>query len=150
MENVATHPAMASRLRVRGGVLIGVWRIVGRDFSSPGRCFRAPMQLAAAFPLKCALIPELPVPTTLLQSNLPGLTLIHRGKVRDVYALSERELLIVASDRLSAFDLPPLREHVGAHRQVRCASSGAGDVGMVIELAPSLCRGEWLVGFRLR
>jgi phosphoribosylaminoimidazole-succinocarboxamide synthase len=45
------------------------------------------------------------VPTTLLQSNLPGLNLIHRGKVRDVYALSERELLIVATDRLSAFDV---------------------------------------------
>jgi len=45
------------------------------------------------------------VPTTLLQSDLPGLDLIHRGKVRDVYALSPRELLIVASDRLSAFDV---------------------------------------------
>jgi phosphoribosylaminoimidazole-succinocarboxamide synthase len=39
------------------------------------------------------------------QSNLPELNLIHRGKVRDVYALSERELLIVATDRLSAFDV---------------------------------------------
>jgi len=45
------------------------------------------------------------MPTTLSESNLPGLNLIHRGKVRDVYALSERELLIVASDRLSAFDV---------------------------------------------
>jgi len=45
------------------------------------------------------------VPTTLLQSNLPGLELIHRGKVRDVYALSAHELLIVATDRLSAFDV---------------------------------------------
>ncbi|MFT3791062.1 MAG: phosphoribosylaminoimidazolesuccinocarboxamide synthase [Rudaea sp.] len=45
------------------------------------------------------------MPTTLLQSNLPGLNLIHRGKVRDVYALSAQELLIVASDRLSAFDV---------------------------------------------
>jgi len=45
------------------------------------------------------------VPTTLHQSNLPGLDLIHRGKVRDVYALSARELLIVATDRLSAFDV---------------------------------------------
>jgi phosphoribosylaminoimidazole-succinocarboxamide synthase len=45
------------------------------------------------------------VPTTLLQSNLPGLELVHRGKVRDVYALSDAELLIVASDRLSAFDV---------------------------------------------
>jgi phosphoribosylaminoimidazole-succinocarboxamide synthase len=48
---------------------------------------------------------EVAVPTTLLQSNLPGLELIHRGKVRDVYALSTSELLIVASDRLSAFDV---------------------------------------------
>jgi phosphoribosylaminoimidazole-succinocarboxamide synthase len=45
------------------------------------------------------------VPTTLHQSTLPGLNLVHRGKVRDVYALSAHELLIVASDRLSAFDV---------------------------------------------
>src|SRR5579885_2675571 len=45
------------------------------------------------------------MPTTLSASNLPGLNLLHRGKVRDVYALSERELLIVATDRLSAFDV---------------------------------------------
>jgi phosphoribosylaminoimidazole-succinocarboxamide synthase len=45
------------------------------------------------------------VPTVLSESNLPGLELIHRGKVRDVYALSRDELLIVASDRLSAFDV---------------------------------------------
>ena len=45
------------------------------------------------------------MPTILHQSNLPELTLLHRGKVRDVYALSPEELLIVASDRLSAFDV---------------------------------------------
>ena len=45
------------------------------------------------------------MPTTLLQSNLPGLELIHRGKVRDVYALSDDRLLMVATDRLSAFDV---------------------------------------------
>ena len=45
------------------------------------------------------------MPTVLSESNLPGLELIHRGKVRDVYALSADELLIVASDRLSAFDV---------------------------------------------
>jgi len=45
------------------------------------------------------------VPTTLSESRLPGLDLIHRGKVRDVYALSAQELLIVATDRLSAFDV---------------------------------------------
>ena len=45
------------------------------------------------------------MPTTLSSSDLSGLNLIHRGKVRDVYALSARELLIVATDRLSAFDV---------------------------------------------
>jgi phosphoribosylaminoimidazole-succinocarboxamide synthase len=45
------------------------------------------------------------LPTSLLQSDLPGLGLIHRGKVRDVYGLPGSRLLIVASDRLSAFDV---------------------------------------------
>jgi phosphoribosylaminoimidazole-succinocarboxamide synthase len=40
----------------------------------------------------------------LLSSQLP-LPLLHRGKVRDVYALGDHELLIVATDRLSAFDV---------------------------------------------
>ncbi|MBS0225481.1 MAG: phosphoribosylaminoimidazolesuccinocarboxamide synthase [Proteobacteria bacterium] len=43
--------------------------------------------------------------TTLSQSDLPGLDLIHRGKVRDVYDLHDGRLLMVASDRLSAFDV---------------------------------------------
>jgi phosphoribosylaminoimidazole-succinocarboxamide synthase len=45
------------------------------------------------------------VPTTLHTSNLPGLPLLHRGKVRDVYGLPGERLLMVASDRLSAFDV---------------------------------------------
>jgi phosphoribosylaminoimidazole-succinocarboxamide synthase len=40
----------------------------------------------------------------LVKSDFPGLQLIKRGKVRDVYAV-EDELLIVASDRMSAFDV---------------------------------------------
>lgn len=40
----------------------------------------------------------------LLQSDLPGVLLLFRGKVRDVYDLGEH-LLLVATDRLSAFDL---------------------------------------------
>jgi len=39
----------------------------------------------------------------LLETNLPGVPLVGRGKVRDVYALDDK-LLIVASDRISAFD----------------------------------------------
>ena len=45
------------------------------------------------------------VSTTLLEANLPGLHLRHRGKVRDVFDLGDERLLIVATDRLSAFDV---------------------------------------------
>lgn len=55
------------------------------------------------------------MPTTLLQSDLPGLPLRHRGKVRDVFDLPRERLpadappgdylLMVATDRLSAFDV---------------------------------------------
>jgi phosphoribosylaminoimidazole-succinocarboxamide synthase len=44
-----------------------------------------------------------PAPAAVWQSELPGLPLSRRGKVRDVYDLGDR-LLIVASDRLSAYD----------------------------------------------
>ena len=47
--------------------------------------------------------------TTLLEADLPGLPLRHRGKVRDVFDLPGDEgnprLLMVATDRLSAFDV---------------------------------------------
>lgn len=41
----------------------------------------------------------------LLESQLPGVPLIRKGKVRDVYAVGENQLLIVATDRISAFDV---------------------------------------------
>jgi phosphoribosylaminoimidazole-succinocarboxamide synthase len=43
--------------------------------------------------------------TALHESNLSSLTLLHRGKVRDLYAVDEQHLLIVQTDRLSAFDV---------------------------------------------
>lgn len=43
--------------------------------------------------------------STLHTSELTGLPLLHRGKVRDVYGLPDNRLLIVATDRLSAFDV---------------------------------------------
>jgi phosphoribosylaminoimidazole-succinocarboxamide synthase len=36
---------------------------------------------------------------------VPPLELLHQGKVRDIYAVDDDRLLIVASDRLSAFDV---------------------------------------------
>ena len=41
---------------------------------------------------------------TVLQTSLSDLKLARRGKVRDVYAVDEESLLIVATDRISAFD----------------------------------------------
>jgi phosphoribosylaminoimidazole-succinocarboxamide synthase len=42
---------------------------------------------------------------TLFNSELSGLELLHRGKVRDIYAIDAAHLLMVATDRLSAFDV---------------------------------------------
>ena len=41
----------------------------------------------------------------LLQSDLKSLPFLHRGKVRDIYAVGDDKLLIVQTDRLSAFDV---------------------------------------------
>ncbi len=41
----------------------------------------------------------------LTESNIPELPLVSRGKVRDLYAVGEDRLLIVATDRISAFDV---------------------------------------------
>lgn len=41
---------------------------------------------------------------TLLQTSLSDLKLLRRGKVRDVYDVDDDSLLIVATDRISAFD----------------------------------------------
>jgi phosphoribosylaminoimidazole-succinocarboxamide synthase len=43
--------------------------------------------------------------SALYQSELSGLRLINRGKVRDIYEVDHDHLLIVTTDRLSAFDV---------------------------------------------
>jgi phosphoribosylaminoimidazole-succinocarboxamide synthase len=43
--------------------------------------------------------------TALHESNLTSLPLLHRGKVRDIYGVDDQHLLIVQTDRLSAFDV---------------------------------------------
>lgn len=41
----------------------------------------------------------------LYESEVPSLALLHRGKVRDIYRVDETHMLIVTTDRLSAFDV---------------------------------------------
>ena len=49
----------------------------------------------------------MPIPSTppLFESTIQSLPLLGRGKVRDIYAVGEDKLLIVTTDRLSAFDV---------------------------------------------
>jgi len=57
-----------------------------------------------------------PAAETVLESDISALKLIKRGKVRDVYEVDKETFLLVATDRLSAFDcvLPTLIPHKGA------------------------------------
>lgn len=41
----------------------------------------------------------------IMQTNLTSLPLLHRGKVRDIYGIDDKTLLVVQTDRLSAFDV---------------------------------------------
>ena len=43
--------------------------------------------------------------STLFESHLKSLEFLHRGKVRDLYAVGRDKLLVIQSDRLSAFDV---------------------------------------------
>ncbi|MDH5649925.1 MAG: phosphoribosylaminoimidazolesuccinocarboxamide synthase [Gammaproteobacteria bacterium] len=45
------------------------------------------------------------IPEILFESNITSLPLIHRGKVRDIYEVDDNTMLIVTTDRLSAFDV---------------------------------------------
>ena len=46
----------------------------------------------------------MPSPVPLTETHLPGLTPLLRGKVRDIYAAGDGALVLVATDRISAFD----------------------------------------------
>ena len=43
--------------------------------------------------------------SVIFESNIENLELIARGKVRDIYCIDDRHMLIVSTDRLSAFDV---------------------------------------------
>jgi phosphoribosylaminoimidazole-succinocarboxamide synthase len=42
---------------------------------------------------------------TLFESSIQSLPLLHKGKVRDIYGIDDQRMLIVTTDRLSAFDV---------------------------------------------
>jgi phosphoribosylaminoimidazole-succinocarboxamide synthase len=54
--------------------------------------------------------------TPLLKTEIKSLKLIHQGKVRDIYDIDDQTMLLVSTDRLSAFDviLPTGIENKGA------------------------------------
>ncbi len=49
--------------------------------------------------------PSLPNSPPMRESHLRGLQRLHQGKVRDIYAVDAQTMLIVTTDRLSAFDV---------------------------------------------
>jgi len=64
-----------------------------------------PVAFPALGPYDASIQPGKAMTDTLLQSSLPSLKLRHRGKVRDIYDVDDRHMLIVTTDRLSAFDV---------------------------------------------
>ena len=45
------------------------------------------------------------MPTPVFETSLKHLPLITRGKVRDIYDVDDNHMLIITTDRLSAFDV---------------------------------------------
>ncbi len=43
--------------------------------------------------------------SAIAETNITSLPMVHRGKVRDIYAVGDDHLLMIATDRLSAFDV---------------------------------------------
>jgi phosphoribosylaminoimidazole-succinocarboxamide synthase len=59
----------------------------------------------------------------LLQTHLQSLPLVYRGKVRDSYAVGDDKLLIVTTDRLSAFDVVMAQPIPGKGRVLNALSN---------------------------
>src|SRR5438477_7060239 len=70
-----------------------------RPFDFLLRCARIPLNLQE----KCSVSPAATM-SVIRETNFPGIAPAARGKVRDIYDLNDK-LLIVATDRLSAFDV---------------------------------------------
>jgi phosphoribosylaminoimidazole-succinocarboxamide synthase len=81
----------------------------GHDIGCVGQAHFTGARRFAHLPAPGQLLPmspsNLPASPTLFESNLKSRNRIHQGKVRDIYALGEDHLLIVTTDRMSAFDV---------------------------------------------
>ena len=60
---------------------------------------------AATFPSPDSAMSEPRPGQPLFESRIASLPRVHKGKVRDIYAVGDDKLLIVTTDRLSAFDV---------------------------------------------
>jgi phosphoribosylaminoimidazole-succinocarboxamide synthase len=92
-----------------GALLMGVL-LLARSMDQGGRRNPSiPCPAAAAIPDphpdSAYHIDPAPMPEALHSSHIASLPLVHRGKVRDIYAVGDQELLIVTTDRISAFDV---------------------------------------------
>jgi phosphoribosylaminoimidazole-succinocarboxamide synthase len=104
--------------------------------------------------------------TTVAQTQLEGLTLLHRGKVRDCYDLGEH-LLIVATDRISAFDCvlsPPIPgkgqvltslsvwwfEQLGAHMPHHLVTADVAKMPAAVKRHADVLRGRSMLVKRLK
>jgi phosphoribosylaminoimidazole-succinocarboxamide synthase len=104
--------------------------------------------------------------TTVAQTQLEGLTLLHRGKVRDCYDLGEH-LLIVATDRISAFDCvltPPIPgkgqvltslsvwwfEQLGAHMPHHLVTADVSKMPAAVKRHADVLRGRSMLVKRLK
>ncbi|MBL6750420.1 MAG: phosphoribosylaminoimidazolesuccinocarboxamide synthase [Nevskia sp.] len=106
------------------------------------------------------------LPAALFESHIASLPLVHRGKVRDLYALGTDHLLIVTTDRLSAFDVVLPRPIPGKGAVLtaltdfwmrrfagRVPNHLAPDVELARHLRPqelAQCRGRAVVARKLR
>jgi phosphoribosylaminoimidazole-succinocarboxamide synthase len=106
------------------------------------------------------------LPSALFESRITSLPLVHRGKVRDLYALGAEHLLIVTTDRLSAFDVVLPRPIPGKGAVLtaltdfwmrRFAARVPNHLAPEVDLARHLradeleqCRGRTVVARRLR
>jgi phosphoribosylaminoimidazole-succinocarboxamide synthase len=82
--------------------------LTGQAGHSHSECLRHRQRTAIIRCNKTAVLrrkQEVTVSETLFESSIAALPLIGRGKVRDIYAVDDTHLLIITTDRLSAYDV---------------------------------------------